>query len=487
MQKPLKYFVLSSFLVGGMFVSTPLIHAKEPAAQEQATKAPQPVESKEKIFNAKTFKLENGMEIVVVENHRAPVVTHMVWYKVGRADEPTGKSGMAHFLEHLLFKGQKSKEFGDLAPGEFSKIIRSLGGQDNAFTSQDYTAFFQSIASDQLETVMKMEAGRMRGLDMNEKDFAAENKVILEERRQRTDNDPRAQLSEQLDSVLFPNHPYGTPVIGWADEIAALKWSDVQAFYLSHYAPNNALLIVSGDVKAQDVFDMAKNIYGKIQPIEIKPRSRIVSPPFTAKTLITLEHAVIKEPSFVRTYRVPSYRQNKDESLSLDIIQEIMGGGPSSRLYKSLVVEQKIATSVSMSYQSAVYDDGTLEISATPASGKTIEDVKAAIDEQLNLLIKDGVSDAELKDAVTRMQDSAVYARDSLSGPAMILGYNLVTGTPLEDIEHWPDLIAQIKKDRIQSVSDKYINPEKPTIHPPVEAYLLPPSQDHSATKESVK
>ena len=446
------------------------VHAKDtqkPAAQETE-------KAREKIFNAKTHTLDNGLQIVVVENHRAPVVTHMLWYRVGSADEPRGKSGIAHFLEHLLFKGHSYPGLGTYEPGEFSRIVRALGGEDNAFTSQDYTAYYQSIAKEHLERMMTIEAARMRGLNAPEEEIQSENKVIQEERRQRTDTKPYAQLYEQLNEALFPNSLYGIPVIGWMHEIQGLTSKDIMDFYRTFYAPNNAILVVSGDVKAEDVFDMALHTYGILPPSEIPTRNRIESPSFIAQTEITLSHETVQEPVMTRMYRVPSYRQNETDSLALQVLEEIMGGGSTSRLYKSLVVEQKLATNVSFSYMGISWDDAKVTISANMTAPDKIDAVKNAIDEELKLLIKDGLSDAELSDALTRLQAEAIYARDSLSGPAMIIGYNMITGSSLDDIEYWPYKIAQVTKEQIQAVAKTYLNPDQPTTTPPVTGLLLP-------------
>ncbi len=428
----------------------------------------------DKVFNAKSYMLDNGLQIVVVENHRAPVITHMIWYRVGAADEPRGQSGIAHFLEHLMFKGQKHAVLGDLEAGEFSKIVRSLGGNDNAFTSQDFTAYFQSISNKHLERVMKMEAGRMRGMFIPQEGFVSEKKVIQEERRQRTDNDPRAQMSEQMREALFPNHPYSIPIIGWMHEIEGLKYQEVMDFYHKYYAPNNAVLIVSGDVSADQVFEIAKRTYGIIERSDMLERSWIKSPPFIAKTAISLEHPTIKEPVFRRSYRVPSANQSKQESLILEVLEDIIGGGSTSRLYKSLVVEQKIATNISLSYNSAAWDDATLSIAVNPASKEKIADVKAAIDNELRKIINDGISVKELSESIMRMQNNAIYARDSLTGPAMIIGYSLITGSSLDDIEHWPQQIESVTIEQIQEVTRKYLNPDVPYKTPPIDGVLLP-------------
>ncbi len=430
--------------------------------------------AQDKVFNAKSFELKNGLQIVVVENNRAPVVTHMIWYKVGAADEPRGKSGIAHFYEHLMFKGHSHPELGTFGPGEFSRIVRSLGGEDNAFTSQDYTAYFQSIASEHLEKMMRMEAGRMRGLNIPQEEFDSENKVILEERAQRTDTDPRAQMAEQMNEALYPNHPYAIPIIGWAHEIEALTLEDAISFYDQYYVPNNAVVVVSGHVKAEEVFEMAKRTYGLLERGEDPVRVRTVSPPFISDTTVTLLHETIQQPVLKRVFRVPSYRQKRAGSLALEVLDSIMGGGASSRLYKSLVVEQKLATGISFSYHSASWDDASLSISATPAEGVTLTALELAIDEQIRNLIVNGVSEEELKEAKLKLQAEAIYARDSLSGPAMIIGYSIVTGSTLDDIESWPLQIEGVTAEQVQAVAAKYLNPDAPYKYPPVTGILLP-------------
>ncbi len=458
-----------------VFMATPYAYAESPVQPE--TSADQQADTEQKVFNAHSFTLKNDLELVVVENHRAPVVTHMVWYRAGAADEPPGKSGIAHFLEHLLFKGHSHSKLGTFKPGEFSRIVRSLGGQDNAFTSQDYTAYYQSIAVQHLETVMRMEAGRMRGLNPPIEEVQAENKVILEERLQRTDNDPRAQMREQVSEALFPNHPYSIPVIGWYHEMAKLNWDDAKAFYDRYYAPNNAIVVISGDVKASDVYEIAKRTYGKIRKRDVPERVRTSSPPFIASTSVTLEHDVIKEAVIQRVYRVPSYRQDAQMSLALQILEEIMGGGSSSRLYKSLVVEAKLATDISLSYYPSTWDDSTFNVTAIPASHDKINALQDALDRQLRNIALNGVSDQELSDAVTRMQAEAIFARDSLTGPAMVIGYNMVNGMTLNDIERWPSLIASVTKGQVQAAANAYLNPDEPYVYPPVYGLLLPKAQ----------
>ena len=347
----------------------------------------------QKIFNAESFTLDNGLQVVVIPNHRAPVVTQMVWYKTGAADEPRGKSGIAHFLEHLMFKGSKN-----LGPGEFSEKVRSLGGNDNAFTSQDYTAYFQSIATDNLETVMEMEAGRMRGLNPPLEEVQSERKVILEERSQRIDNDPNARFAEQANTALFVNHPYGTPVIGWKHEMEHLSWDDARNFYDRWYGPNNAILVVSGDVNATQIRQLAERTYGTLAPVKVPPRDWTSSPPLEAETLVTLHHEAIRQPVVEQSWRVPSTRQNKPDSLALQVLEEIVGNGPTSRLYKSLVINQKLASNASLSYRSDAWSDTSLDLYATPLPGIALESVKNALTNELRALIRNGVTAEELAD-----------------------------------------------------------------------------------------
>lgn len=427
-----------------------------------------------KTFNAEYFTLDNGLEIVVIPNHRTPVVTHMVWYKVGAADEPAGKSGIAHFLEHLLFKGSDG-----LAPGEFSKTVRALGGHDNAFTGRDYTAYYQSIAAEHLGKVMAMEAGRMRGLNPPLEEVQSERLVILEERRQRTDNDPSGRFQEQVNAALFVNHPYGTPVIGWFHEMEQLSWDDAKNFYDRWYGPNNAILIVSGDVTGEEVLALAKKTYGKIEPLKDLPaHRRTQSPPLGSETKVTLYHEAIHQPTVQMAFRVPSYAQNKTDALALSVLREIMGGGPTSRLYKSLVVEQRIASGAGLSYHDNAREDSVAWLYATPTEGVPLEKIESALRDELALLIEKGVTEQELNDAIMRLQGEAIYARDSVKGPAMVFGQAMVTGASVDDVEYWPDMIENVTVEQIQDVARRYLKTTFDRKTPVVTGFLLPAHQE---------
>jgi zinc protease len=437
-------------------------------SQDVVTEAQAPLPTK--TFNAETFTLDNGLEIVVIPNHRAPVITHMVWYKAGRADEKPGVSGIAHFLEHLMFKGSDG-----LAAGDFSEIVRSLGGNDNAFTSQDYTAYYQSIAVEHLETVMKMEAGRMRGLNPPLEEVESERLVIMEERRQRTDNNPRGRFAEQFNAARYVNHPYGVPVIGWMHEIEQLTWDDAKEFYDRHYGPNNAILIVSGDVTGEQVYTLAQEIYGGLERVDIPAREWTQMPPFSGSIHLTMRDADIRQAVIQQSFRAPSYRENKQESLALNVLQEIMGGGPTSRLYNALVVEQKLASSAGMSYGGQSWSTSDVFVYAVPLPGISPDTVKRALEEQLRILIREGVSAQELNDAKTRMQNAAIYARDSLTGPAMAFGQALTSGASVDDVEYWPHYIGQVTAQQIQDAAKLYLDPDRTFPYPPVTGYMLPP------------
>jgi len=420
-----------------------------------------------KTFDALSYELENGMQVVVVPNHRVPVVTHMVWYRTGAIDEVPGKSGIAHFLEHLMFKGS-----GDLEPGEFSRIVKALGGRDNAFTSYDYTAYFQSVSKQHLERVMEMEAGRMRDLHPPLEEVASERDVVLEERSQRTDNNPAARFSEHMSAALYINHPYGRPIIGWRAEMEELNWDDAKAFHRKYYAPNNAILVVSGDVSGEDVLELARQYYGPLEPSDIQARKTPAVPPLDGSSHIVMRDPAVQQDSYQAQYLAPSARQNKEDALALQVLEEIMSGGSSSRLYKSLVVEQKIASSAGMYYQGDHWDRGSVGLYGTPVPGHAVEDVEGAIDDVLRELIDAGVTEAEVSDAIARMQAEAIYARDSVAGPAMVIGRALTTGSTLDDVESWPQDIGTVTAVQVQDVAARYLDPDKADLRS-VRGYLL--------------
>ena len=274
--------------------------------------------------------LDNGMQIVVIPDRRAPVVTHMVWYKVGSADEERGKSGIAHFLEHLMFKGTAKYK-----AGEFSRAVSEIGGNENAFTSSDYTAYYQQVTPEALPRMMEFEADRMRGLVLTDEVVAPERDVVIEERRQRVENNPGAVLAEEIDATLYQNHPYGVPVIGWMQEIEQLDRDDAFAFYDRYYAPNNAILVVAGDVDAAEVRTLAEATYGKVpRGPDLPPRVRAQEPEQNTRRTVSMTDPRVTLPSFQMSFLTPSYASADDgEAEALDLMSEILGGGIRSRLY----------------------------------------------------------------------------------------------------------------------------------------------------------
>jgi zinc protease len=402
-----------------------------------------------KVFSPETFTLENGLQVVVIASRRAPVVTQMVFYKVGGTDETPGKSGLAHFLEHLMFRGTKT-----YGPGQFSAIVARLGGNENAFTTADYTAYHQSVAIEALPRVMELEADRMANLVLDRKTVDTEREVILEERRQRIDNDPSAQLSEMLNAVLYLNHPYRIPVIGWEHEMEGLTTEDVQAFYGHWYAPNNAILVLSGDISAAEAKPLVEKYYGPVARREVPQRIRPTEPQQFAPRRVTLESAEVQQPSWVRIYQAPSYAGAKNgQAYALDVLAQILGGGSTGRLYRHLAVEQKLAAGVWGYYDGDRIDIGSFTFAATPNPGGKLETIEAAIDKEIGDLLANGVTDEEVARAKDSLIAGAVKARDSLMGPANTLGVALAVGQTVDEVEAWPDRIAAVTRDQIEAAA----------------------------------
>ncbi len=404
---------------------------------------------------ASEFTLKNGMRVVVVSDHRAPVVTHMVWYRVGAADEPPGVSGIAHFLEHLMFKSTEK-----IANGEFSKIISRIGGQDNAFTGHDVTAYYQRVAKDRLKTVMEMEADRMVNLKLVEKEVLTERDVILEERRSRTENSPSAILDEQINAALYLSHPYGLPVIGWEHEMAKLSRDDAMSFYKRFYAPNNAILVVTGDVTADEVKGLAEGIYGKVPAnLEVKARPRPQEPPHRAPRRVELKDPRAGKPSMQRAYVVPSYlTAAPGEAEALDLLMKIASSGPTSRLYKALVVDQKVASSAGGWYSGTARDSGKIAIYGVPADGVGLDKLEVAMDAVLADIRTSGVTQAELDRAKKSYLAEYVYETDNQATLARRYGWSMTVGRSVADVEEWPDRIAKVTLADVKAAAAKYLD-----------------------------
>ncbi|WP_322895005.1 MULTISPECIES: pitrilysin family protein [unclassified Yoonia] len=403
-----------------------------------------------------TYTLDNGMEVVVIEDRRAPVVVHMVWYKVGSADEPTGQSGIAHFFEHLMFKGTDMLE-----PGEFSQVVAENGGSDNAFTSYDYTAYFQRIASDRLDLMMQMESNRMNNLALTEDDITFERRVVLEERNQRTENNPGAVALEQLMAAQYQNHGYGLPIIGWQHEIEELDMPELLDFYQRHYAPNNAVLVVAGDVDAEDVLALAQQYYGPLQPsADLPDRARPIEPPQRAERRITYADPRVSVPYVTRSYLAPERNSGaQQEAAALVYLAELLGGSPfTSALGRALQFDSQIALQASASYSGMSLDQTTFSLAVVPAEGVSLSEAEAAMDAVIADFMENDIDPARMEAIRTQLRASEIYALDSTQGLAQRYGAALSSGLTVEDVQQWPDILQAVTPEQIKDAAEKVFN-----------------------------
>jgi zinc protease len=402
-----------------------------------------------------TFTLGNGMQVVVIPDRRAPVVTHMVWYKAGAADEPAGKAGIAHLLEHLMFKGTQRHP-----DGEFSQLVRANGGQENAFTSHDYTAYFQRVMKDRLPLVMRLEADRMQNLVLTDTTVLPERNVVMEERRERTDNEPASLLSEQLDAALYVVHPYGKPVIGWMSQVAELTRQDAMDFYAQHYQPQNAILIVAGDVTPDEVRTLAERYYGPLQNTRpLAERARPLEPPPSAERRVLMRDARVSTPSWQRQYLTPAARQlSLREEAALSLLGGILAGGNQSRLYRTLTLEKKLTADIGAWFSADQLDHGNINIYAVPNPGIEISQIEEAIDAILAEVLSTGVTQEELDHSRNQTAASAVYVLDSQQSLARMFGVALTTGQTVEDVLGWDEELAKVTVADVNAAARKYLD-----------------------------
>jgi len=421
------------------------------------------------------FKLTNGLEVVVVPDHRAPVVTHMIWYKVGSADETVGKSGLAHFLEHLMFKGTEKN------PGAaFSQEVAAIGGQENAFTTSDYTGFFQRVPRDHLKEMMALEADRITGLVLTDDVVRPELNVVLEEQNMRVANNPGGRLGEQMDAALYLNHPYGRPVIGWRHEIEKLDREDAMAFYRRFYTPNNAIVVVAGDVTPEEVKADAEETYGKIaQRAETNPRQRPKEPVQEALRTVTLADSRVEQPNVNRYYLVPSETTAKPgESEALDVLAHVLGSGADCRLYRTLVVDKGIALNAGAYYSGTALDYGKFGVYGSLKPGTSLHEVEDGIDAVLADAIDHGITADELDRAKNRLIADAVYAQDNQAALARWYGAALATGETVDMVRTWPDRIRAVTAADVQQAARNWLDRRRS-----VTGYLvksLQPEDKHS-------
>ena len=397
-----------------------------------------------------TGMLDNGMQVVVIEDHRAPVAVHMVWYKAGSADEKPGVSGVAHFLEHLLFQGTKNME-----PGELSRVVAANGGTDNAFTSYDQTAYFQRVAADRLELMMQMEADRMVNLQLGDEEIRTERDVIIEERNQRTENDPGALMREQMRAAQYLNHRYGVPIIGWRHEMEGLGLEAALDYYQTYYAPNNAVLVVAGDVDPDEVMDLAREHYGPIPPNpDLKPRNRPQEPPHTSPRRMVFEDPRVSQPYVIRSYLAPERDPGAQETAAaLSLLAEVLGGGQTSVLNEKLQFEQKVSIYAGASYRGVSLDDTTFSLIVVPAPGVSLQEAEDAMDAAVAEFMETGVNPDDLATIKRKLEASRIYARDNVDSLANRYGRALTSGLTIEDIQAWPEIVAAVTEEDIMEAA----------------------------------
>lgn len=403
-----------------------------------------------------SFTLDNGMDVVVIEDHRAPVVVHMVWYRSGSADEPVGASGVAHFLEHLLFKATDTLE-----SGEFSETVAANGGSDNAFTNYDYTAYFQRVAADRLPLMMQMEADRMNNLRLTQEDIETERQVILEERNQRTENNPGALAREQFSAAQFMNHRYGVPVIGWKHEMEELSLEDALGFYDLYYSPNNAILVVAGDVEPEEVRALAETYYGPIPAEEHLPeRIRPAEPPQKAERRMTYVDPRVSQPYVTRSYLAPERDSGaQQDAAALVYLAELLGGSPFTSVFGTkLQFETNTALFSGAGYSGLSLDDTTFSVYVAPAQGVSLSEAEAAMDKAIAEFLESDIPDDRMEAIRTQLRASEVYALDNVQGLANLYGQALTQGLTVEDVKAWPEILQQVTKDDIKRVARQVLD-----------------------------
>jgi zinc protease len=417
------------------------------------------------IFNPEHFTLKNGMEVYVIQNHRAPVVTHMVWYKAGSVDEEPGTYGAAHFLEHLMFKSKKGSVSED-----FSKKVAKIGGNDNAFTFYEYTAYHQTVAVKNLPLVMEMEADRMRSIDVLEKDFETERHVIQEERLRRTEGKPYIQLRDRLDAVLWYDTPYAIPVIGFEQSINDITYRNIIDFHDKWYAPNNAILVVAGDITAEQLKPLAEEFYGKIPARQLPKRRPIKKQKLDCDAKIVLHHENVMQPKMIMSFPAPSYdafdESDKDtkikEIYSLKVLSEIMGESSVGKLYTKMAIEDKKALSIGTTYRAASRVGGIFMLYAIPAENVTSEEFESLVKKEIKTLLDDGnITEQDVTDAKQRLVSGMIYALDNPENAANTLGAALISGRHIDEIENWTENIESVSIDDVKAAAKNLFNADK--------------------------
>jgi zinc protease len=404
--------------------------------------------------------LDNGMRVIVQEDHRAPVMVSQVWYRAGSMDEFNGTTGVAHVLEHMMFRGTKT-----VPPGEFSKRIAAAGGRENAFTNRDHTAYFQQMQKDRLELAMQLESDRMANLVIRDDLFAKEMQVVMEERRLRTDDQPQSVVYEHLMAAAYQESTYRRPVIGWMDDLQHLTAQDARDWYTRWYVPNNATLVVAGDVKADDVIAMAKRYFGVIPARALPTRKPQDEPAQIGEKRIVVK-VPAKLPYLLMAWHAPVLRdwQKDTAPYALQILAGVLSGNDSARLQQALVKTQQIAVSASAGYDDVSRGPGMFMIDATPAPGKAVADLEKAIRDQIGRLQRDGISEAELARVKAQVIAADVYQRDSLFYQAMQLGEYVTAGLPPEALAHRVDKLRAVSAQDVQAAAKQWLQDDQLSV-----------------------
>ena len=407
------------------------------------------------------FKLSNGLKLIVREDHRAPTVAHMVWYRAGSMDETNGRTGVAHVLEHMMFKGTHQ-----VKTGEFSRLVAAVGGRENAFTSRDYTAYFQQVEKSKLEDVMKLEADRMSNLHFDDEEFAKEIQVIMEERRLRTEDNPSSLLNESLMATAFMSSPYRHPVIGWMNDLVNMKAADARDWYRSWYAPNNATVVISGDVDPQQIYKLVQKYYGPAAAHELPVRKPQVEPPQKGLKQVQVK-AAADNAQLSMAWKVPRLEPGKlddPEPYALELLTAVLDGYDNARLNRVLVKQEKVVNDVGVSYDMVSRGPELFLIGATLAKGKTVDQAQASIRKALEELKQKGVLESELKRIKVRILSEQIYKRDSIFGQAMEIGSNEMAGFSWKDIDYMLEKMQSITPSQVQAVAKKYLVDEGLTV-----------------------
>ena len=412
------------------------------------------------LANPFEHQLNNGLRVIVKEDHRAPTVAHMVWYRAGSMDETNGTTGVAHLLEHMMFKGTPS-----IGAGEFSRLVAAAGGRDNAFTSKDYTAYFQQMPKQKLEQMMQLEADRMRHLNLDPKEFAQEIKVVMEERRLRTDDQPQSMLLEQLNAIALQAHPYRVPVIGWMNDLENMTVQDARDWYERWYVPNNAYVVIVGDVDHEQVFKLAEQYYGALTPRALPARKPQVEPLQTGIRRLTVK-APADTPVVLMTYKVPVIRdvEHDTDPYALEMLSAILDGHDAARFSKHLIREQRLAASAGVGYDSTSRGPGRFYLQASPSKGKKPTELEAGLRAEIARVASGGVTQDELARAKAQLMAGQIYKLDSMFAQAMEIGQLESAGIPYRQDKRMIEKLQAVTAEQIKEVAKKYFSDEQLTV-----------------------